>query len=198
MPNDQFYEVKGKKNQRQLTIVGVALLVSKPPTKEKRCRIKVRMILNSKSNAGAPEWLDSAFVYVGQHHQTVTPPEEFRGYQLEFSADNLFGPKRTKSPKCQMRAFEVSEFGERENPDVACTFTIYTPWSGKLWNWLGQFGGEEVWCSFTPGTDDDEKEDHASKDEDEEEEEEKEKPKTGKSGPKELKAFHEQQQAKPN
>jgi len=193
MPNDQFYEVKGKKHHRQITIASVALLVSKPPTKEKRCRIKVRMILNNKSNAGAPEWLDSAYIYVAKHHQVVTPPEEFRGYQLEFSVDNLFGPKAAKAPKCQMRSFEVSEFGDRENPDVACTFTIYTPWSSKLWNWLGQLGGEEVWCSFTPGTEEDEKGD-AEDDEDEDEEEEGPKgaaKPAGKNGPKQLEVFHQ-------
>src|SRR5208282_5858749 len=43
------------------------------------------------------------------------------------------------------------EFGNEETPDVVLSFTVRMPFSGKKWNWLGQFVGEDVWAKFIPG-----------------------------------------------
>jgi len=53
-----------------------------------------------------------------------------------------------------MRSFEIHECGDSEAPDVAASFVIYAPFSGALWTWLGQFGGDSCWCSFTPSVPD--------------------------------------------
>ena len=34
---------------------------------------------------------------------------------------------------------------------MVANFVIYTPFSTNLWSYLGQYGGDTVWCSFTPG-----------------------------------------------
>lgn len=146
-----FYSTENDHNLRELTIVNVALLVGKAPTKEKRIRIKVRMILSGQAVTGAPDWISAAHAYVAQWHDPISPNVDFKGYDLHFSAQNLFDAEGVKSPRCQMRSFEIHECGDSEAPDVAATFTLYAPFSGALWQWLGQFGGESCWCSFTPG-----------------------------------------------
>ena len=151
MADTVWYSTSNDHNQRELTIVNVAQLVGKAPTKEKRIRVKVRMILTDNINMGSPEWLDRAARFVSETHDTVTPSIEFKGYDLHFSADNLFEHKGVKAPRCQMRSFEIHECGDSEQPDVAVTYTLYCPFSTDLWAWLGQFGGEECWCKFTPG-----------------------------------------------
>ena len=76
-----------------------------------------------------------------------------------------------------------------------------------LWNWLGQFVGEEVWARFTPGetgeAGDDEEDgtllDNGENDEGEfdiDPDNEHDGPTLVKSGPKELAAFHEGEVAK--
>ena len=154
MADTVFYSTQNHHNERELTIVNIAMLVGKAPTKEKRIRIKVRMLLSETINMGSPEFLDHAYSYVAQNHDVVSPKVEFRGYDLHFSADNLFEAEGVKSPRCQMRSFEVAECGDSENPDVATTFTIYMPFSAASWQWLGNFGGESCWCAFTPGVPD--------------------------------------------
>jgi hypothetical protein len=194
MSDHTFYSLENRHNERTLTIVNVTSLVSKPPTKEKRIRIKVRMILSGETTPGSPEWLDAAYAFVAKWHDPVSPAVDFRGFDLHFSAENLFDAKGVKAPKCQMRSFEVSEFGSTENPDVATTFTIYAPFSTKLWNWLGQFAGDECWCAFKPGIPDQAPASSSSDPpEDEDDEDESKEPDTSpgtKSGPKELADFH--------
>ena len=65
---------------------------------------------------GSPEFLDHAYSYVAQKHDVVSPKVEFKGYDLHFSADNLFEDEGVKAPRCQMRSFEVPECGDSENP----------------------------------------------------------------------------------
>ena len=150
MAEHVFYETANRHNERQIRILSVGSLVSKPPTKEKRISIKARMPLSGASNLGAPEWLDSAYMYVAKHHDTVTPDIEFKGYSIEISLENLFGGS-IKSPNCIMRGFEIAEFGNEETPDVILSFTLRIPFSGTNWNALGQFVGEDVWAKFIPG-----------------------------------------------
>jgi hypothetical protein len=107
-----------------------------------------------------------------------------------------------------MKKFEILEVGPSESPDVATEFTIYAPFSANLWQWLGAFGGETCWCSFTPGVvetepETDEEEDEGDDEEEGEEETDEAETKeteeglalvpSGKSGPKQLAEFHEKQ-----
>lgn len=150
MAEHVFYSTEERRNERQIRILSVGSLVSKPPTKEKRISIKVRMPLSGATNMGAPAWLDNAYVFVAQNHDTVTPNIEFKGFTIDFSTENLFG-ESVSSPDTIMRAFEIAEFGDAENPDVAMTFTIRMQFSTRRWDWLGQYVGEEVWAKFVPG-----------------------------------------------
>jgi hypothetical protein len=222
MSDHVFYSVEERRNERQLRILSVASLVSKPPTKEKRISIKVRMPLSGQNNIGAPEWLDRIYTFVAQNHDPVSPTIEFKGYQLTFSADNLFGTE-VQCPNGAMRKFEVFEAGDEENPDVVCEFVLRIGFSSAAWDWLGQFVGDDAYVKFVPGEagvahpqeedglllDDGENDEDEDSDEpgegDEDEEVVAEEPadprlalvaKGGKSSAKNLKAFHEQELAK--
>jgi len=151
MSEHVWYSTANNHNERELTIVNAALLISKPPTKEKRVRVKVRMMLSGTINMGSPEWLDKAYAYVAENGDKISPQLELRGYDLKFSADNLFEKNGVNVSHCDMRSFEIVEFGSAEEPDVVANFCIYLPFSTAIWGWLGQFGGETCWCSFTPG-----------------------------------------------
>ena len=151
---DQFYSHKGKANQRLVRVGNVAARCSKAPTNEKRISVPMRMVLSGRSNKGAPEWLDSAYTYVAEHHQVVTPDIDLRGYELTFDTDNLFGDKCPIVNKCMLRAFEISEMGTEESTDVVCAFSALVPFSSKVWNWLGQHVGEEIWIKFVAVLDD--------------------------------------------
>ena len=151
MSEHVFYETANRHNERQIRILSVGSLVSKPPTKEKRISIKARMPLSGASNLGAPAWLDEAYTYVASHGgDTITPDIEFKGYSLELSVENLFGDN-VKSPNCIMRGFEIAEFGNEETPDVVLSLTLRIPFSSPTWAWLGQYVGEDVWAKFIPG-----------------------------------------------
>ena len=89
MAEHVFYSTEERRNERQIRILSVGSLVSKPPTKEKRISIKVRMPLSGATNMGAPAWLDNAYVFVAQNHDTVTPNIEFKGFTIDFSTENL-------------------------------------------------------------------------------------------------------------
>ena len=54
MAEHVFYETANRHNARQIRILSVGSLVSKPPTKEKRISIKARMPLSGASNSAAP------------------------------------------------------------------------------------------------------------------------------------------------
>lgn len=147
-----FYEVNNRRNERELRILSAALLVGKEPTNEKRINLKVRMKLSGTSNAGSPEWLDNAYIFVAKNHSPVFPPEEFDGFDLEFSVDNLFEPTTLSASGCKIWSFGVKDFGPEENPETVVEFSIRMPFSRPRWNWLGQYGGErDVWVKFTPG-----------------------------------------------
>jgi hypothetical protein len=155
MADHTFFSTENRHNERSIRILSVGSLVSKPPTKEKRISIKVRMPLSTGGTGtgtmGAPTWLDEAYRYVASHGgDKITPDIEFKGYSIDFSVENLFGDD-IKSADCIMRGFEIAEFGNEETPDVVLSFTLRMPFSGKKWNWLGQFVGEDVWAKFIPG-----------------------------------------------
>ena len=150
MATHEFYSTENHHNERQIRILSVGSLVSKPPTKEKRISIKARMPLTGQSCMGEPEWIEKSSVFVGTTGDTVTPNIEFKGYSIELSTENLFG-EPVQANNCIMRAFEIAEFGDTENPDVILSLTLRFPFSTKLWNWLGQYVGDDVWAKFVPG-----------------------------------------------
>lgn len=155
MSEHVFFSTESRHNERLIRILSVGSLVSKPPTKEKRISIKVRMPLSTGGTGtgtmGAPAWLDEAYRYVASHGgDKITPDIEFKGYSIDLSTENLFGDD-IKSANCIMRGFEIAEFGNEETPDVVLSFTLRMPFSGKKWKYLGQYVGEDVWAKFIPG-----------------------------------------------
>jgi hypothetical protein len=212
MSDHSFFSTDNGHNERLIKILSVGSLVSKPPTKEKRITIKARMSLSGTVTMGAPEWLDNSFLFVAKNHDKVVPDIEFKGFTIDFSTENLFGDS-VSSPDTIMRAFEIAEFGDAENPDVAMTFTIRMQFSTRRWDWLGQYVGEEVWAKFVPGEagvpapsgeddgtlldDGDNEEGEESETEGDGQAEESGDPRIAvmpsKSGPKDLLAYHEEE-----
>ena len=231
MSEHVFFSTENRHNERVIRILSVGSLVSKPPTKEKRISIKVRMPLSTGGTGtgtmGAPEWLDRSYIFVSQNHSTISDDIEFKGYALEFSSENLFGEPILAGDSI-MRGFEITEMGNEETPDVVLSFTIRIPFSCKRWEWLGNFVGEDVWVKFTPGEAGtvrvETEQDGTLLDDGENDEDEDDEPQTiegevddpdedeeatvdapdgdprlslvasgGKSGPKNLKAFHEKE-----
>ena len=217
MNSPEFYSTTNRHNERKVRIVCVGGLVSKPPTREKRISIKCQMKLSDTVNMGSPEWLDSDYLYVSKNGGTLSRDIEYNGYSIEFSVENLFG-EDIKASDAIMRAFEVCEVGKEEHPDVVLNFVVRISYTKRRWEWLGEFQGDEVWMRFTPGIVglpekeedgtllDDGENDQGDLDPDNETEgfdPELDKPEEleyesgpalvkGKSGPKDLAAFHEQ------
>lgn len=174
---DHVFYTKGrsKGNQRKITINSAHLLVGKAPTKGKRIKLNVTMGVSTQKHTGAPEWVTNAFEFVAKNHDEVTPNVDFKGYDIGFSVDNLFGEKAVNAPRCQMRGFVVTEQGDAETPDVVLKFIVYAPFATDLWNWLGQMAGEEVWSVFAQAApDEDEGFELTEEAEDEEEPEDEE------------------------
>lgn len=147
MEHNFYVKGKSKGNERQIVLRSVVLLVNK--AKEKRIKMKIHMLLSGRKMVGTPEWVTNALTYVEQNHDTVSNSEvEFAGVDIHFNDDNLFDIKGAKAPGCQMKNFVVCEVGSVEDPDVELQFTVYANYSSKLWNWLGQMGGEEFWAQF--------------------------------------------------
>lgn len=147
MSEHLFFNKKNKGNVRKVTLQTYTGLVGKAPTKQKRLKMKLQIILGDKMG-GYPEWITAAFEFVAKNHDPVVPTIDFKGFDIEFSGDHLFGDRVVKATKCQMRSFEIHEVGDSENPDVAMTFVAYGPFSDKLNRWLGQMNGEEFWARF--------------------------------------------------
>ncbi len=222
MADHTFYSVENRHNERQIRLLSVGSLVSKPPTKEKRISIKVQMPLSGTINMGSPTWLDEAHSYVAKTGDFVKPNIEFKGFDIDFSVENLFGSP-IQANNCMMRGFEITEIGSEETPDVVLNFVLRMPFSTARWNWFGQFVGDGVWAKFTPGepgvahkdeddgtllddgeNDEDEGDDpdtipdSGDEDEDDTVLDEPADPRlslvaSGPSGPKNLKEFHEQE-----
>jgi hypothetical protein len=148
MSETVFFDKKKKANQRKVVVTSPVGLQGKPPTKDKRIKLKVQMPLSGQKMLGYPEWLINAYDFVSNNHDTVTPELQFRGFDLEFSSANLFGKETVKAPKSQMKSFEITEVGDSENPEIVLNFLVYAPFSTALWEWFGQMYGEEVWCKF--------------------------------------------------
>ena len=143
-----FVRGRNKGNERQIILRSATLLVGKAPTKQKRIKMSVSMPLNGRKQAGIPEWVTAAMIFVAQNHDIVQPQVEFRGFDVHFDDDQLFDTRGAKANKCQLRKFVILEVGDSETPDIDMQFQIYAPYSSRLWNWCGNMGGEEFWAKF--------------------------------------------------
>lgn len=148
MSETVFYSRRNKGNQRKVTIGPPSMLIGKAPTKSKRLKMKLTMGLSTQKQTGTPEWIAAAHEFVAKNHDSVTPQVDFKGFDINFSTENLFHPEGISASKCQLRSFLVTEVGDSEQPDVVLTFLVYMPFSTVLWEWLGQVAGDEVWARF--------------------------------------------------
>jgi excinuclease ABC subunit A len=85
--------------------------------------------------------------FVAQSHDIVTPQVELSGFDINFSDDHLFA-KGASASKCDLRKFVIMETGPSEEPDGEMQFVIYAPFTKSLWNWCGQYAGEEFFAEF--------------------------------------------------
>jgi hypothetical protein len=150
MAEHVFYQRgRNKGNERKAILQSATLLVGKSPTKQKRIKLKLLINLTAdRKVAGVPDWIIAAVSYISANHDVVQPAVEFSGFDLTFSAPNLFGDKSVQAPKCQLKKFTLAEIGDAENPDIAMTFGVYAPFSEALWRYCGQMGGEETWVKY--------------------------------------------------
>ena len=149
MSETQFFiRGRNKGNQRKVLLSTATLLVGKAPTKAKRIKMKYRMPLSGGKIVGMPDWITAAMTFVAQSHDIVTPQVELSGFDINFSDDNLFAKGATAS-KCDLRKFVIMENGPSKEPDVEMQFVIYAPFTKSLWNWCGQYAGEEFFAEFT-------------------------------------------------
>ena len=142
------FDKKRKANERQIEIAPITLLVGKKPTRQKRIKARILMPLSGKKMQGMPTWIAEALAFVEKSHDAVSPEVKFAGFDISFSGDSLFGEKQVTAQKCQMRGFEIAPYGDSENPDVGMTFSVYMPFSDKLYRFLGQNAGEDIYARF--------------------------------------------------
>lgn len=148
MSDHVFYSRPNRGNQRKVTLGPPQMLISKPPTKSKRIKLKLTMGLSTQKHTGAPEWITNAFEFVSKNHDPVAPEVDFKGFDINFATENLFQQDGITAVKSQLRSFRIEEQGDSENPDVVMVFYVYAAFSTALWEWLGQMAGDEVWAKF--------------------------------------------------
>lgn len=142
-----FTKGRNKGNQRKIVLKSATLLPGKANSKQKRIKMKFTMALSSQKPTGMPDWLVDAFEFVSKSHDTVTPEIKLSGFDVEFSAENLFGDKAVAAPRSEMRGFIIYEAGG-ETPEVLLAFTMYSPFSDRLCRWAGQMLGDEFYGKF--------------------------------------------------
>ena len=149
MSDTQFFtRGRSKGNERRILLSSFTCLVGKAPTKAKRLKLKIRMYLTGQKMTGMPEWIANAMTFVAKSHDIVTLQNDLSGFEIAFSDDSLFA-KEVLANKCDLRKFVIMETWPSEEPDVEMQFVIYAPFTKSLWNWCGQYAGEEFWAEFT-------------------------------------------------
>lgn len=145
--SEHIFYSKGKRaNHRKVRIGNIQCLLNK--AKEKRIKLRLSMTLSGQKQAGTPEWISAAHVFVAQNHDPVSPQVEFSGFDIAFSSENLFGENASLASKCQMKKFVVTEQGGEDDAEVVLNFLVYAPFSTGLWEWAGQMIGDDVWAKF--------------------------------------------------
>lgn len=184
--------------------------------------IPISMPLTGESFVGMPDWVGNAYEQVAKFFSHVDPEmQQITDVTLHFSNDKpsseMFAAPSAKVPAANLRKFEVLRVGETENPDgpdVEMHFKAYAPFTRDFWAWIGEMPGEEVYMAFPSSlggkiaiapkqTDIDEVAAEESKILADDSNPPADAPptrsknrKSGKNGPQELKAFHENEVAK--
>lgn len=181
--------------------------------------VPIRMPLTAESLASAPDWVTVAYEQVSDSAKEFIPAlEEIADIVVTFDNSKpkgkLFEDPNAKVPSASLKGFVVQRCGDEENPDVELIFKLYAPFSRDFWRWLGEMATpkNEVYMGFPkslgksiaivkPEDQAQEALDLATAEASETEKEafssdanppkDPPKAKGGKSGPKELKAYHD-------
>lgn len=185
-------------------------------TTSRRVLLPVRMPLTTDTFANMPDWISEGFQAVSRYLTEASPEvQQVSDLLLAFSNDKpageMFAHPSAKAPGCELKNFSITRVGDPDgDPEVELQFKAYIPYSREFWTWIGEMGGKEVYMAFPtslvkpvnakPAAEQgnlldskkETEEDVLSKD-GKPDEEEAPRPK---SGPKELAAYHKQQEEK--
>jgi hypothetical protein len=117
--------------------------------------VPIRMPLTSESLASAPDWVTVAYDQVAESAKKYTPAlEEIAGILVAFDNNKpkgkLFEDPDAKVPNASLRSFIVQRCGDEQDPDVELVFNLYCPFSREFWKWLGEMATpkNEVYMGF--------------------------------------------------
>lgn len=117
--------------------------------------VPIRMPLTTESLAAAPDWVTVAYDQVSDSAKEYIPAlEEIAGIVVTFDNSKpkgkLFEDPNAKVPSASLKGFVVQRCGEEEDPDVELIFKLYAPFSRDFWQWLGEMATpkNEVYMGF--------------------------------------------------
>lgn len=126
--------------------------------KDRRIKLNnVRMPLTGEAMVSMPDWISNAYTAVSQNFTEVEPEiQQIGDLSVDFSNHapgaapdkELFEAPLVKAPNAEIKKLTVLRTGDSEDPDVSLQFTMYMAFARKLWEWLGEMGGKEVYVSF--------------------------------------------------
>ena len=118
-----------------------------------RICLPITMPLTGQSVVGMPDWLGNAFEQVSKYAKTFKPEiEQIADIVVCFNnakpADKLFDDPSARVPSAELKGFIVARAEDPDDPTVQLTFKLYAPFSRDFWAWLGEMTGHEVWMGF--------------------------------------------------
>lgn len=134
--------------EQSLTLMGVQLSGGEATGKTKKLKMKLQLAMTSEVLGQAPDWASEAYSYVAKHPDVIYPPYEFEALDVEFSVDQLFGPKTAKAHAVSVKSFQIFKDGEAEDSDIVLTFTAEVSFSDAMWRWLGAMQGKDFYAKF--------------------------------------------------
>jgi hypothetical protein len=135
--------------EQSLTLLGVQLSGGEAKGKLKKLKMKLQLAMTSEVLGHAPDWAGEAYSYVAKHPDVISPPYEFEALDVEFSVDQLFGPKTAKAHAVSVKSFQIFKDGEAEDSDIVLTFNAEVAFADVLWRWVGAQQGKDFYARFT-------------------------------------------------
>ena len=134
--------------EQSLTLQSVQLSGGDHNGKLKKIRMKLQLAMTDEVLGKAPDWASEAFAYVAKHPDIICPPYEFEALDVEFSVDQLFGPKTAKAHAVSVKSFQIFKDGEAEDSDIVLTFNAEVAFADVLWRWVGAQQGRDFYARF--------------------------------------------------
>jgi len=126
--------------------------VTKQPTTNRIC-IAIRMPLSGESLASCPDWVSTACEAVQKYLSAANPQiEQISDITVSFNNSKpkgkLFDDPDARIPAADLRSFVIQRCGDEDEPDVELVFKLYAPFSRDFWKWAGEMCGHEVYMAF--------------------------------------------------